>query len=135
MRVKLTLFSESVILDGRSNLVSIINLFEGITPFGFPATIPKLTFLVMLEREQNEQNEYTGNITLTNNRHSLFNGPITINFQGGVQTRLILEINGVLIHEPGVITGRISVNGTDLVIEETININAAVNVSSQPIPS
>lgn len=98
-----------MVTDAQTNSISIFNLLEEITAIGVPFLIPKLSFFILLRREELEPNESTCTLIIRNNDSELIRHSIQINFQRKLNNRLIATFGGLLINA----TGNVSVTLVD----------------------
>lgn len=90
-----------VIVDARSNQLSIVDVFEGLKSQSFPIVVPSITFLFYLQRD--EQDPFTKNLSLKCSVEEVetLKVPVSIDFQQGNTTRAIIEIEGFVIPKAG----------------------------------
>ena len=102
IRGKHFLCAEFVIRDAESNGISLINLLEQAVPQGFPALLPRLAVLLLLERDPGDPNEITYTFKVRMDEDPpLFEQSVTSGFQGQLSTRQIMIVGGLPIPHPG----------------------------------
>ena len=94
MTLKLCPMSESVIRNGETNMISIIEILEGIESSSFPVFFPKLTSYWLLEKEDVDKDEYDGELIFSIGGKELHRFPVGINFQGMNLARNIIGLGG-----------------------------------------
>jgi hypothetical protein len=106
MNVTLFVVSDGMVVDARSNNVSIFTLLEEITAPAFPILIPRVTITALLQRDANEP-DAVFQLRASMGETTLFETPMGAEFQGRLRTRSILEIGGLAIPGPGPIEFRL----------------------------
>ena len=105
MKPILMLLSDDVIRDAERNRISIINIFEGLEAQSFPLLMHKLSVFCLLAKDKDDADEVAAEIRVTLDRKNIIDAlPITVDFKGAVHNRTTLNILGVVIQKPGVIT-------------------------------
>jgi hypothetical protein len=111
IQLKLAVCAESVVRDGETNTVSVFNILEEITALSFPAAIPKLSVLFMLERENDDPDRIDCLITFTLGEKELGRAEMEGNFEDKFRNRLMLVVQGVMLPEPGILSVNLTVDG------------------------
>ncbi len=101
IRSKLLLCAENVILDSHTNSLSVINIFEDITPDGLPLMLPKFSILLILEREMEDPRDIELSIKIKLDDFVLYEVNQPTSFQDKLKARSIMTIGGLLIQKPG----------------------------------
>jgi len=96
--------AETIIRDGETNSISIINVLENVNSPSYPILLPKLSVLWILKRTENDPEIFDAEIIFKIGEHELNRFPLGINFQGSIHTRNIAALNGYVITEPGILT-------------------------------
>lgn len=104
IRSKLCLAAESVVIDRQSNATSFFNLLESMKSEGFPFVLPKISVFILWERESTDPTQYTSNLRISFGTEELVNQIFNIDFQGQLRTRSVLQMAGLLIPRPGIVT-------------------------------
>jgi hypothetical protein len=104
IRARFILVAETVIRDTETDQVSIISLFEGVSAERFPLFIPKLTVLVMLERDASDPPDGASRLTVSLGSRALASGEIQLDFGAKLRNRVIINFSGLLIPEPGAVS-------------------------------
>lgn len=132
IRSQLCLVAESVIRDADTNNVSVINILEGITAEGFPVLVQRLAFFALLERDASDTEQTSGQFTTTFNGKTLQEVKIDLNFQGKLKNRVTVNVRGLIIPEPGIITFSLtlSTGATASYAVEAIALSGAQSTSS-----
>ena len=95
------LCAEGVVVDRRTNNVSIFNMMEEINSVGFPLLINKLYAVCLINREANDEDTTEANFEFKLDNKVLLNANTSINFQNRQKTRSVLEVSGLVIPVPG----------------------------------
>jgi len=93
--------SESVVIDQQTNQVSVINVLEDIQSPGFPLVISKLSAVFYLTREASDNAIVEFSIRFFNNEIELNRFPVTSNFEDKLKNRTRIQVNGLVIPNPG----------------------------------
>ena len=101
--MKLTSFlcCEIALQDVRTNILSMINVCDVINARAFPIAIPKITAVVLLERDAGEPESQTTRLSAELNGRQFLDAEMAANFQGSPRTRMIAEIQGMPVDSPG----------------------------------
>jgi len=97
------LCAEGVVVDRRTNNVSIFNMMEEINSMGFPLLINKLYAVCLINREANDEDTTEANFEFKLDNKVLLNANTSINFQNRQKTRAVLEVSGLVIPVPGIL--------------------------------
>ena len=95
------LCAEGVVVDRRTNNVSIFNIMEEINSVGFPLLINKLYAVSLINREANDEDTTEAHFEFKLDDKVLLNANTSINFQNRQKTRSVLEVSGLVIPVPG----------------------------------
>ena len=95
------LCAEGVVVDRRTNNVSIFNIMEEINSVGFPLLINKLYAVSLINREANDEDTTEAHFEFKLDDKVLLNANTSINFQNRQKTRAVLEVSGLVIPVPG----------------------------------
>ena len=95
------LCAEGVVVDRRTNNVSIFNMMEEINSVGFPLLINKLYAVCLINREANDEDTTEAHFEFKLDDKVLLNANTSINFQNRQKTRSVLEVSGLVIPVPG----------------------------------
>jgi hypothetical protein len=101
---KLALCGESIVRDAETNAISVFNIIEELGATQFPAAVPKLSSLFVLQRQLNDPQQYEGSVTFSLDDEELGKMPITVDFEDRHATRVIVVIQGILIEHSGTFT-------------------------------
>ena len=103
LKCRLAVVADSVVRDADSNYVSIFNVFEEVNSFGFPLALNKFYALFMLTRQATDTEQYDGRLRMTLAGVQLTDVPLRFDFQGKVNTRVMAQLNGLIIPAPGIL--------------------------------
>jgi len=131
MRKEAVYLCEKAIVDSRSNMMSLINIHgETINTAGFPIIFNSITFVVILVREENEPiGTYTGLLRVKNNTKVLIDSPVNFAFKNQSNSRVIIELNGLVISEPGIIQFDLHVNEVNIDISYSRTITPQIQIN------
>jgi hypothetical protein len=129
------LCADRVIRDTETHNISVINIFEEMTPEGLPLLVPRITVFALLHRNKDEdpsQIKCRFRIEVGNNK--LGEHEMSIDFQDKTRNRAVLTINGLLIPTSGVLL-------VSLLLEErllnqcsfAVNTPRQINVTKQDV--
>lgn len=111
-----------VLVDARTNQVSIIDVYEKLESPQFPVFLPKVTLLFYLSRDAADPQTRDLTMICSLEDVEIFNTQIHVDFQVSLTNRIVLEVEGVTIPKPGTIKARImdkdqSLGVLDLLVE------------------
>ena len=129
---KLLVCGETIIRDGASNYISIVNLFEDIVPMGYPVFLPRFTILHILERTLEEPEVIHSIVEISINDQQIFSQPLEEGFQGKKRTRSIIQLTGVPINNPGLLKVTVTPENTNP-ITYTIELLPPVEVQTRQV--
>jgi hypothetical protein len=101
IQIRYCLAAEGVIRDVETNNFSAFNILEELRPEGFPAFLPKISFLSTWERNLEDPREYDMEFTLKLDEEMLTEQPITMNFGDSTKHRQTINMQGLLIPRVG----------------------------------
>ncbi len=101
---RLMLCAEGVVRDSESNNISVYNILERIQPAGFPVFIQRLFVLAFLDRLPTDPERFECVVRVTIGEVELTSLPGRVNFQGRTVARWIIQLQGLVIPNPGVLS-------------------------------
>lgn len=110
IRAKLAVCGESVVRDADTNAMSVFNIIEDISAPGFPAVIPKLATLFIIERDEDDPDQIESLVVINLNDREIGRLPLISQFEGKFRSRLTFVGEGVIIEELGQLTITLEVN-------------------------
>jgi hypothetical protein len=106
MELLLLTCSISAAVDQSTNSASIFNMLEQVAAPSFPAGIPQMVVFSLVSKLPSEPQ--VGNlrllITLDSQPIPLLDAPMGVDFQGKLRTRVIANLQAMLVPSPGLIT-------------------------------
>lgn len=115
MKSILTICSEGIVQDRRSNNVTIYNILEEIRSVGFPLLVPRLFFYSWIMREHRDKEEtYDLLFEISLDGKGILTQGVPINFRKKPRTRTIVEIGGLPISKAGNLSFKLSYEGKKL---------------------
>jgi len=103
-----------VLRDAVTNNMSLVGILDYVNTFGFPTLLAKLGCLFVLERDEADPAQYQGEVTITLGERELGRSPVAADFQDQVTTRVVVNLQGLMLPEPGALRFRLDVDGREL---------------------
>jgi hypothetical protein len=94
---------ENILLDGRTNRISVINVFDNLGAPGFPLGLPRISLAFILSRDADDPEVIPLSCRVSVDEQIIVQGPIQCNFQGSPTTRVFLNLTGFVIPQPGLL--------------------------------
>lgn len=128
------LCAEKVLVDARSNSVSIVGLLEEIAFQGQLVLVPALSCLFLLTRDESDSDECDLRVVVKLNNEILFQAPVHANFQGKRVNRLVADIAGVPVTAPGALMFEIVHDSTvlgawEIKVQQSTPISPTISVA------
>ena len=101
MSLDLFVCCEQAIVDVRSNRVTLFNVYDGIATPAFPATLGSITTVMSFSRAPAEPDRFDGFVRFSIDGEQIFEGPFSVDFEGASGTRVIAQLDGMIIPKPG----------------------------------
>jgi hypothetical protein len=92
---------EICIQDGRSNVLSLINVLDEVSAVAFPVLMPKLTVVAVFTRTADEPETNTVRLRAVIGEAVIFDLELAVEFQGRLKTRSIGDLQGIPIPAMG----------------------------------
>jgi hypothetical protein len=127
IQAKLFLCSDSAVIDARTNTISAFHIMEQINSTAFPVIVPRLSIVAMFEREETDPATVQLQVQIYSGNQQLFAGPLPVNFFQQLQSRTIVDLNGLVV--PGLGSLRIVLRNEEQILSSWI---IAVNQVGQP---
>ena len=103
-RVKLILFAQSVVIDKRTNLVTLCNVTEEFHAKEVPINIPPTNLLIYFQRDDIDPNsKFPIKVVISLNDKILGENNTSIDFQNRKKHRLVVGYSTILINEFGIL--------------------------------
>ena len=90
-----------VILDGMSNQISIIDVFEGLKSQSFPIILPSITLLFYIRRDGSDESAKNLFLRCSVDETETLKAPVSIDFQQVNTARAIIGFEGFVIPKAG----------------------------------
>ena len=104
--------AENVIIDQRTNKLSLVNVFENLESEGFPLFIPGLNLVLLGERDPADADGIPIHFAVSLGGRALLEAEGRVLFQPGVKrARCILTVGGLVVPEPGTLEFTASISG------------------------
>ena len=101
IRSKLMLCAESIVVDARTNNVSVFNIMDELSAESFPIFLQRFTVLTVLERDDDNDSTIECFLRITLADEEILNQAFDINFQDKKRTRNIVTLGGMTVLRPG----------------------------------
>lgn len=101
IKALLAVAATRVIIDARTNQLSIIDVFEGFKSQSFPVVIPNIAFLFYLQKDGEESDRHEMTLKYSIDDKMALEVPIGVDFQQSNTTRAILGIEGFVLSKAG----------------------------------
>ena len=118
----LAVAANRIIIDAKTQQISIIDVFEGISAHSFPIIIPKLSFLFLLEKDIKDGDKKELIFLYFIDEKKPFTFPTHVYFRGKKTTRAIIEFEGFMIPNHGKLTVKLQ-DGETVLDELYFDIN------------
>jgi hypothetical protein len=128
MRVQFALCAQTASVDRASNRISIFNVIDHIPATTLPIVLPAITFVSILETDQNEAANFRGVFEGKINNTVIVRAEVPVSFVNGRLARVLLTVNSIPIREHGTLS-------LTLVIPDTVTAVSQiqiVNLAQQP---
>ena len=121
--LKLFLCAKSVVVDRFTNSVSIHELIEELSPVKFPAVVPELAILALLEKDDGDADCYDCVLAVTLGGETIFEKRVVANFEGRKHTRNVMMFRGVPLNMAGLMEFHFRIEGRDVGVYR-VRVNA-----------
>ena len=95
------LCADGIVIDRRTNNVSLFNVVEEINSVGFPLLVNKLYAICLIHREIHDEDMTDAHFEFKLENKVLLRANTNITFQQKQRTRVVLEVSGLVIPVPG----------------------------------
>lgn len=103
LRTFLAVAAGRVILDGMSNQISIIDVFEGLKSQSFPVILPSFSLLFYIRKDGGDEATKSLSLRCSVDETETLRVPVSIDFQQGNTTRAIVGFDGFVIPKAGML--------------------------------
>lgn len=101
MKLTRLLCAEHILIDRQTDRVSAINLLDTTRQGKYPAMLPYVGLLLLLERELGEPDQVQLSLVLAQGKERTDPQPLPIHFRGERTARSVVSIDGLILTEPG----------------------------------
>jgi len=108
------LVSDLAAVDKRTNTLSIFNIIGELNAESFPVIVPRLTVVMVFERKENEEEKQGVVLRIKQSGHKLFEAQITLDFQGKLVARSIVEIRALMVERSEPLVFQLLRNGRQI---------------------
>jgi hypothetical protein len=102
-----------IIVDAKTNQISIIDLYEKLQTTGFPVAISKLGLLFYVSRQESAPVKCTPTLTCKCAGEEILTTALHVDFNGGDVARVVVTLDNLKIPKPGLMTASLSLDGND----------------------
>ena len=102
-RISLAASAGRIILDGLTNQVSIIDVYEGFKSQSFPFVIPSLAVVFYVQRDDDDPASIEFTLRCEVGDTETLSTPLRVEFETGLATKSIVNFEGFLIPKPGLL--------------------------------
>ena len=113
-RLNLFLCAEGVIVDRRSNNVSVFTILEEVKPQELPIVLAQFVVLAILERDEGDPDKCDCTLAISLNDEGIFEQHMEVDFQGKPRVRQMVHFGGVPIEKPGTLTASLELGGEEI---------------------
>lgn len=110
----LLLGAKGVIRDADSNTISIFSIIEEIGAAGFPLFVQNFAVLAVFRRKPDDEELHDPIIRFTLGNDRILESPVAVNFQKKLRSRNIINVQGLVLSNPGVLTLEVRNDGRRL---------------------
>lgn len=114
MRVSFFATAQGVVVDQRSNGLSLFNVIEDLGAPAFPFILPPLSLALSVQREGDEPDDVLLEIELKLDDHQLISAKVNGHFQGRPMLRIVSDLQGILVPAPGLLNLFVRYEGEEL---------------------
>ena len=107
MKVRLMLCAIGISIDRKSNNVTAFNILEEISAANFPAFIPEMYCLIVLDKTETPEEPPNFTLVAQLGDEELFKRDFAINFQDKKRHRYSIGLAGLVLNRPGNLEFRI----------------------------
>jgi len=134
MRVQFALCAQTASVDRASNRLSIFNVIDHFPATVLPIVIPAITFVAVIESETDDNINVKGTLEITAGNNFLGKIEVPISFVNGRLARVVLNFQGMPVHQAGPVTFRLSIpNGpTAETTFQVTNLTQAEAIQAAP---
>lgn len=126
---KLALVAEKIIVDERRSMASAINILEEINAQSLPLLITSVEGFFLLYRQDQDLEEADCSLVIKENEVIVFRTPLPCNFNSRRGVKLIFEVRGIPVQQPGTLSFILEIVGI-----ETARYDLPVKVYNVPDP-
>ena len=130
LNVYFAVAANRVIVDSVTNQVSIIDLYEQLRATTFPVLVPRMTLLFYVSRDANDPEQQDLNLVCELADKVIFEIKVHLDFKGEDSTRIVLGVDGMTLHAPGLLQAKLldhsqELGVLDLAITQAPGLNQA----------
>ena len=107
LNVYFAVAANRVIVDSVTNQVSIIDLFEQLRATSFPVLVPRMTLLFYVSRDHADPETQDLNLICELADKVIFEVKVHLDFKGEDSTRIVLGVDGLTLHAPGLLQAKL----------------------------
>jgi len=134
VRSKIFLCAHGTAQDRESNNITVFSIIEQFNVTTFPLAYPFITVFGCFEKDPKDKRKYQVQLKVLNNENEILAVPSELNFLEFPRARLIFQIGGIIIPEPGLLKFILYVNNKvlcDYIVDVVPKAQADVKVRSE----
>lgn len=124
--------ADTILIDAALNSLSIVNVYEEISPESFPIVLPRIAAVFELIREQADPERGDGVITFSLGERELMRAPQNIDFQGKLRIRTVVAVHNLIIAGPGLLRVQFVLAGNPLCHWDIPCVTRSVQMRLEP---
>ena len=121
INTELILFSENVLRDAETNMMSIINVIESIPSNHFPIVLPSLCIFIYSNNDDAGITVYDCELQISLNKDEIFKKPFRIDFEDKSNNRGIMRLYGLALPSEGKLKASLILDG-EVVFSKSIEV-------------
>ena len=114
MRADAILCARGTSIDRDTGALTIFQIIDGMEATGFPVLLQHTSVVVILEREEDEPSQTQCILQILLDENLLLNEAVTMNFGPARRHRQAINVQGLVVQQPGTVYVKIRHNNMDL---------------------
>ena len=128
LNVYFAVAANRVIVDSVTNQVSIIDLYEQLRATSFPVLVPRMTLLFYVSRQSTDPETQELNLVCELADKVIFEVKVQLDFKGEDSTRIVLGVDGLTLHAPGLLQAKLMNDQQELGVLD-------LSIAKAPVPN
>jgi hypothetical protein len=114
LNVYFAVAASRVIVDSLTNQVTIVDLYEKLRATSFPVTVPRLTLLFYVSRDNSDPENQDLLLICELAHQVIFEVRVKLEFKGEDTTRIVLGVDGLSLPSSGTLKARLLQQSNEL---------------------